>query len=191
MRSTSKRFISILVSALMFIAAIFVYNNLVSPAYLEIKDLRAELLGSSKLVEDQRSAINQVQNLLKEYQSILSVESTIGMMLPLSQDAASNLNQIAGLAAINNLKLESLSVNKMANRSSNKQDLVKGIGILRFTFQLSGSYENFKSFLRAVETNIVLMDLVDLKIESTQGTKLGGSGGLSFSANIDAYYQTE
>ncbi|MFH1346882.1 MAG: type 4a pilus biogenesis protein PilO [Spirochaetota bacterium] len=190
MRSTSKRFTSILASALMFIAAIFVYSNLVSPAYSEIKNLKAELLSSSKMVEEQQFITSQVQNLLNEYQDISSIENTVGIMLPLSQDATSNLNQITGLVTINNLKLESLSVSKMANRPSDSPNLVKGVGILRFTFQLSGSYENFKSFLKAVETNIALMDLVDLQIESPQNLKASGAN-LSFLINIKTYYQTE
>lgn len=190
MRSSSKRFASILISALMFIAAIFVYSNLVSPAYSEIKDLRAELLSISEAADEQQLAVKQVQNLLQKQQDVSSIQNVIGAILPLSRDVASNLNQISSLAAINNLKLESLSVSKMANRPSSNQKLVKSIGVLRLTFQLSGSYENFKAFLKAAETNIVLMDLADLKIESRQSSKASG-GNFSFVVNMETYYQTE
>jgi len=190
MRSSSKRFISILVSALVLIAAIFVYNNFILPAYSEIKDLRANLLSISEAADKQQSAIKQIQNLLQKQQDISGTEKVIGAILPLSQNVASNLNQISSLAAVNNLKLESLSVSKMANKPLSNQKLVKSVGVLRFIFQLSGSYENFKAFLRAAETNIALMNLVDLKIESAQSSKAGG-GNFLFSANMEMYYQTE
>jgi len=190
MRSSSKRFISILASASMFIAAIFVYSSFISPAYSKIKDLRVELLSISEASEEQQQAIGQIQNLLQEQQNISSIESVIGTILPLSRDVALNLNQISSLAAINDLKLDSLSINKVANRPSNKQKLVKSIGVLRINLQLTGSYENFKAFLKSAETNISLIDLVDLKIESSQSFKSGGTN-FTFVANMETYYQTE
>jgi len=174
----------------MFIAAIFVYGSFISPAYSDINNLRAELSARSQTVNEQQSAISQVQNLLKEYQNISSVETTIGTMLPLSEDTAASLNQIIGLATVNNLKLESVSVSRMANRPSNEQGLVKGVGVLRFSFLLNGSYANFKSFLRAMETNVSLMDLINLQIESSLGSRING-GNISFSVDADAYYQTK
>jgi len=188
MRASSKRLISILIAGLMFIAAIFVYGNLISPAYSEIANLRSELSTRSKAAEEQRVAIAQVQNLLKEYQNISSIETTIGAMLPLSPDPGASLNQIAGLAGASNLRLESLSVSRMANRPSQKQGLVKGVGVLRLSFQLSGSYSNFKAFLKAMETNVYLMDLVSLDMES-QGLRAGNN--VSFSMDADAYYQAQ
>lgn len=190
MRSSSKRFISILISALMFISAIFVYSNFISPAYSQIKDLRGELLSISEASEEQQQAIGQIQNLLQEQQNISSIESIIGIILPLSRDTALNLNQISSLAAINDLKLDSLSINKMANKPSINQRLVKSIGVLRINFQLTGSYENFKAFLKSAETNISLIDLIDLKIESSQGFKSSGTN-FTFVANMETYYQTE
>jgi len=174
----------------MFIAAIFVYSNFVSPAYSEIKDLRAELLSNSQAANEQQSAIAQIQNLLKEQENISSIENVIGTILPLSQNVGLSLSQISSLAAINNLKLESLTVTKRANKPSSNQKLVKSIGVLRFSFQVSGTYENFKAFLKAIETNIALMDLVDLKIEPVQILKTGG-GNFSFTANMETYYQTD
>ncbi len=174
----------------MFIAAIFIYGSFISPAYSDINNLRAELSVRSQAVNEQQSAIKQVQNLLKEYQNISSIENTIGAILPLSEDTAASLNQITGLAAVNSLKLESVSISRMANRPSNKQGLVKGVGVLRLSFQLSGSYANFKSFLRAMETNVSLMDLVNLQIESSLGSRING-GNILFSVDADTYYQTK
>ncbi|NCO15499.1 MAG: hypothetical protein GW899_01980, partial [Parcubacteria group bacterium] len=76
----------------------------------------------------------------------------------------------------------------LAIKPSDQPGLVKGLGILRYNFRLTGTYDGLKSFLQAVETNISLMDLVSLKIEpATKSAK----GNLSYTVNMDTYYQAE
>lgn len=186
MKSSTKRFLSILLAILFFVASLFVYSSLIRPAYSEIHNLRAEIAGRLDFISKNEAVIQRVKNLLSEYQNVAEIQQTTSLSLPLEQNIAQGVNQISALAGFNNLILESLSVQQLAIKPSAQPGLIKGVGVLRYSFRLGGAYADFKSFLQAVETNISLMDLVDLKIE--QAAK---DNNLFYTANIDTYYQAE
>ena len=110
------------------------------------------------------------------------------MILPLEQNTSQGVYQISGLAGFSNLTVELLSVQQLAIKPSIQPGLVKGLGILRYNFRLTGTYEGFKSFLQAMETNISLMDLVNLKVEPAVKP---AKGNFSYTINMDTYYQSE
>jgi len=186
MRASSKRFTSILLAILMFIASLFIYSSLILPAYSEIINLRAEVVSRTQLVTEEEASIGQVQKLLSEYQDVAAIQDTISLILPVSQNVALGVSQISGLSKINNLIIDSLSMQELAIKPSTQSNLVKGIGTLRFNFHLIGSYENFKAFLQNLETNITLIDLASLKVDS--GSKVGGNI-FSYNITADMYYQ--
>ena len=190
MKSSTKRFVSILLSLLMLIASIFVYSTLIRPAYSDIENLRAQASSKTQLLEQQQSSIKQVQSLLSQYQDVLKVEDTISSILPLSPDVASGVNQITGLSKINNLTIDLLSIEETAIKPSDEPNLVKGVGALKFNFHLIGSYENFKAFLQNVETNITLMDLTNLKVETAARAKLN-ENRFSYTLTVNTYYQAQ
>ncbi len=188
MKASTKRFSSILLAILMFIGSLFIYSSLILPAYSDIKSLRTEVASRLELVNKNEISIQQVQKLLSEYQDIAKIQETTSLILPPEQNVPQAVNQINGLSKISNLAIELLSVQQLAVKPSTQAGLVRGLGTLRFNFRLAGSYEGFKAFLQALETNINLMDLVTLKIESS--TK-PAKGGFSFTMVVDTYYQAE
>ncbi len=189
MKASGKRILSMLMSALIFVSSIFVYASFVKPTYSQIKDLRAEVSSRLNFIDKHENYIQEVQRILNEYQDVARITETTSLILPLSQDAASGLNQINGLSALNHLVIELLSVQQLSITPSSQQNSIKGVGTLRFNFRLAGKYEDFKSFLQAVETNITLMDLVSLKIEPTLGA--AGADSFYYTITLDTYYQAE
>ena len=188
MKASIKRFLSILLAILMFVASLFVYSTLIRPAYSEIKSLRAEIAGRLELISKNEVSIQQVKKLLTEYQDIAKVQETISLILPLEQNTSQGVNQIDGLSKLNKLTIDFLSIQQLAIKPSTQPGLVKGLGVLRYNFRLTGTYESLKSFIQAVETNISLMDLVSLKIEpATKSAK----DNFSYTVNMDTYYQAE
>ncbi|MEK7162965.1 MAG: hypothetical protein AAB696_01620 [Patescibacteria group bacterium] len=191
MKASSKRILSILLSVLIIIASLFVYSSLIRPAYSEIKNLRSETAGKMDIIDKNKGSIEQVQKLLSEYQSIAQVQEIISFILPLEQNIPRAINQVVGLADLNKLSIESVGVRQLAIKPSAQPNLVKGVGTLRFDLRLAGSYENLKMFIQNMESNMNLMDLVSLKIESGIKVKPGAGGGENFSYTmiIDSYYQ--
>jgi len=189
MKASNKRILSILTAILMIIASLFVYSSLIRPVYSEIKNLRSEVASRLDLINRNKASIEQVQKLLSEYQSISQAEEMTSLVLSSGQNISQAVNQIVGLADLNGLSIELLAVQQLAIKPSNQPNLVKGVGILRFNLRLAGSYEKFKSFIGNLETNINLMDLANLKIESGAKTKTGDS--FSYTMIVDSYYQAK
>ncbi len=190
MKASSKRILSILIAILILVASLFVYSSFIKPAYSEIKDLRSEVASRLNLIAENESSLEQIQKLLGEYQNVAQLKETISLIFPTEQDLPQVVNQITSLANINKLTIDQLAAGQLAIKPSTHSTSIKGKGTLRFSFHLNGSYENFKSFLQNLETNMSLMDLVNLKIEPSAKTK-AGENNFSYNMTIDRYYQSE
>ncbi|MBN2197890.1 type 4a pilus biogenesis protein PilO [Candidatus Wolfebacteria bacterium] len=189
MRSSGKRIFSILVSILMLIGALFIYATFMKPAYSQIKNLRTEVSSRLDFINKHENYIQEVKKVLNEYQNITEITQTTSLILPINRDIALGLNQINGIAFLNNLSIELLGVQEMAISPSSQLSFIKGVGNLRFNLRLVGSYENFKSFIQAIETNITLIDLVSLKIDPILGG--GAAKNFNYTIILNTYYQTE
>lgn len=187
MKASTKRVVSILLTLLLFIATLVFYTYLLKPAYLEVRNQRAEIASRLNLINEHERVLSKIQALLKEYQNTAQFNNTISSILPIGPNSASAVNQIVTLAKLNRLGIFTLKVQQLAIKPSSQPTLVKGIGTLRFTLKLGGSYESFKSFLQNLETNINLMDVVDLKIEPSTA----GATDFLYTITIDTYYQAE
>jgi len=190
MKSSTKRILSVSISTLLFIGSLFIYSNLVKPTYSQIKNLRSEVVSRLDFIEKNEAYIQEIQKKIKESHDLDKTTETISLILPLNQDVASRVNQIGGLAYNNRLAIELLNVQELAIKPSKQPNLVKGLGTLRFNLKASGNYENFKSFIQALETNITLMDLIGLKIEPNNKSKTAGSN-FDYTMVVDTYYQSE
>ena len=107
------------------------------------------------------------------------------MILPSRFDAAYVSGQVSGLAEQNGLILQTLNIKQIAIKPAEIK-LAKGLGVLKIDAKLAGSYENFKIFLNGIETNIMISDITDFKIESQANVQ-----NLIFTVSINSYYQAE
>ena len=67
MRASTKRILSIMISASLLIAVMIIYVKLIQPAYSDIQNLRGEIQARNNLLEEQNHAVNQVQNLISQH----------------------------------------------------------------------------------------------------------------------------
>ena len=185
MKSSTYRLLSILGSCFLLIAAVIVYSNLVHPAYNEIQKLRDQRAANLNLLQEQGEAINAVNRLLSEYQSLAQIQENISMVLPNKEGVPSVINQLQGLAKINNLNIESLSLQYPPLKAST-DTLIKPLGTLRATIRLNGDYKDLRPFLGDIETNIRLIDVYSLGIE---GGGIPGKNKLIYNLVLDTYYQ--
>ena len=159
MKQTTKRFLSLLISFVLFVASLIVYFNLIVPAGNEEQSIKAKAISRENFVKSQQAAISQVQK----------------SILPLSPDLAGAFSQLSGLAQVNRLLIQNVTVNTPVNQSvqgnSNasgavSQPLAKPFGSVDFQMKVVGSYGDFKSFLKNLETNIRIFDVKKIILES-------------------------
>ncbi len=189
MKSSTKRMLSILLAILFLIGAVLIYSYLIKPAYGEVLNLRTKKITLSQNFNNYNSLNKKFKNLFAEYQNLGDLNKRLSMILPSKFDAAYVSGQISGLAEQNGLILQALNIKQMAIKPAEiklAKGLAKGLGVLKIDAKLTGSYENFKAFLNGIETNIMISDIVDFKIESQSGIQ-----NLIFTVSINSYYQAE
>ena len=183
---------SLIGALLLFAGAFIIYFNFVAPAYREAQKIKSELLGQSNLLDNQEKIIAQVQSLIDASGSAGPVRDAVNAALPSLRDEAEAINTINTLATVNRLSLQSLVVTAPAlqsasARATSSSAVVRPIGVLSLQVKLAGTYADFKAFLRALETNVRVMDL------KTANVDLGGKPNQDFylfDLAIITYYQS-
>ncbi|OGG43382.1 hypothetical protein A3G50_02420 [Candidatus Jorgensenbacteria bacterium RIFCSPLOWO2_12_FULL_42_11] len=190
MRASTKRILSIMISASLLIAVMIIYVKLIQPAYSDIQNLRGEIQARNNLLEEQNHAVNQVQNLISQLQdqNITKFQEQISLVLPTTESVPQALGQYQAIAQASGLSIQSVGVNYLAIKPvASDAGLAKGIGTERFKLKLLGPYEAMRNFFQAIETNVRLADLVTFKINRT------GQSGQNLYLNeivVDNYYQS-
>ena len=176
---------SILISGLLFIGALFIFGQLIKPAYSQIKELQAQKAGKEAEYRQDQVIFDQVRQLISSAQNYPDLKKTISQILPVDPEIAQAVYQVSGMASASGLGIDSISTNELAINVSNSASL-KGRGAQRLSISLTGSYEAFESFLGRLENNIRLFNVNNIRIE-----KAGLNPNiLNFRMEIDTYYQT-
>lgn len=189
MRASTKRVLSILLAVTFFIASLVLYSSFISGVYESTQRLRGEIATRTKLVKDQEAAVRQVQKIIAEFQGVARLTDTLNLSLPPQQQLPQALNQIRGIAAANNLTLQSMGVEVLPFRvppAGAIAGLAKGVGTLRVNARILGTHESFRAFLQTLETNVRIFDLFRMDIAH------GGQPNQNlyvYILAVDTYYQ--
>lgn len=186
MKPSAKRALSLLISIVLFVVALVIYALLIKPSYDEIAVLRGTLASKRDLFEEQDRAINKVNSLIQEYRGTSNLQEVVEMSLPTNENLSSVFGQLYAIARSNNMAIEVFGVQPLALKPTKKEALVRGLGTLRINLRLIGSFEVIRGFVREMETNIRLMDLVSLKMEAASPTI---PNLFVYNLVVDAYYQ--
>lgn len=183
MKRSFRGSISILVAALLFIGALFIYSNLIKPTYADIKNKQSEKIQKEKEYSKYKTILEQNQQIITSFQNYQDLYDSILVMLPTDPHISYAVYQISGLASASNVSLKSISANESAITPS-VSSLIGGRGATKISLKLEGSYESFSSFLDKLQNNIRLFKINSIRVE-----KPGFSNILDFNVEISAFYQ--
>lgn len=198
MKQGTKRFVSMVLSLVLVVAAFVVFFDLIQPTYSDAQAVRAQEISQQQLVNSQKVAVQQAQSLIQEYQNQQNVQQQVSYVLPLSPDIAGALTQLNGLAAANGIQITAITVNAPSTNNTataaalaqgsqqNQQMLVKPTASIDFELKFTGSYESFKSFLSELETNLRVFDVKSINL-APAGNQ---SDSYTFDITVTTYYQT-
>lgn len=186
MKSSTKRFYSLLLGICLLVGALFVFSSFVGPEYSEIQRLRGERQAKLDLLKDYQVTADALNSLLNKYRSVAELQNTLALSLPLSEQAPGVFNQLQGLAIGNNLRMDSLSFQYLPVEYNDQTSILKPVGVLRVAVKAVGTYDNFKKFLQAVETNVRILDVASLTLE---GGGVVRNPSLTYNLVVDTYYQ--
>jgi len=189
MKSTSKRIFFILLALAFVIGAVVVYSTLIKKAYVDVSLLRGELASQTDILNKFQTTSEKVKALVADLQNASDAQRQVSLILPKSRDVAYLVSQIVGLAETNGLTVGSLSTQALPVQPS-KQTIIRSVGRVKADIKVSGSYAGFKSFLRQIENNILLLDVSDFKVDPAN--KSGSiNQTLDYSISITSYYQSD
>jgi len=189
-----------ILALLLVVAAFAMYFELLSPAYATLQTQKGQELGDQQLLSNEKQVVTQVQTLISQYQNQTQAEQSVQMALPNGPDVSGALTQLYGLAAANSISIQSVGISVQAvaptptgapvtdqiENAAAGASITEPLGTVSFALSASGSYENFKSFLQSLETNLRLFDVGSISI-----TKAGGTSQDNFQYDITVvtYYQ--
>ncbi len=191
MKTSTRRAISLLGTAGLFIVTLAVYSLLLRPAYAQVNKLRGEYSARANVFFEQGKVIDKGRKLIAQYQGTTKIQDTIAFTLPSEAAAASLVGQLYAIANASGLIVQSINLQesgalKPVAPSSEKG--IRALGTVQASVTMVGSYEAFKTFIGGIESNIRLMDVVEWRAEPAAK----GSGNLlSINMVIEAYYQGE
>jgi hypothetical protein len=193
MKSSTKRIISLFISILALVGTLMFYSNFVEPAYNEIQVKRGQLAGRVDAVKRYQAVAKKINDLLSKYNNVSQIREEVNLILPIEVNIPLALNQFTGLAEMNKLKMQSIDIKPLAVRQSVRQQssFVRGIGVVRLSSSLVGDYDSLKNFIKSLETNINLMDLVNLNIGPIGLGKGNASSTFVYNITVDTYYQAD
>ena len=189
MKPSSKRALSLIFSAGLLIAALVIYSSLIRPEYQLVLGLRGELASKSNFFEKQQAVMTNMQNLIAQYRSAEKLGDSLSLALPIKENISSVMSQFNAIAQFSGLAVQSVGVAYLPIKSSfEKSSSNKGLGAFRLDLRLAGNYSGLKKFLSALETNIQIMDVKALKLESASKAE---SDIFTYILTVDTYYQTK
>lgn len=190
MKGSTKRFFSMILSAILLVCAVVVYSTFVLPEYERVSSLRGEYQGKQATLDQQRQIVNKVNALLTQYRSIPDLANVLSLLLPTQEDVASIFQQIYAISRDSGMGIQQFGVNtSLAVQPVNlSSDIIKSIGTVQVNLNLVGPYAAAKRMLSLLERNIRIMDVQSLKIQP-----VGQSSQDLYFVNlvINSYYQTE
>ncbi len=198
MKQSTKRFFSLIVAFVLVVAAFLIYFNLAEPVYQEAQERKAQAMSRESFVQNQQASILQVKNSIASYKGEGQLQDVVSLALPLNPDLAGAFAQITSLVQNNRLALQGVTVNVPVMQTIAMKSLpgktsgafaatiLKPFGAITFQIRLVGSYEDFKAFLKNLESNIRIFDIQKINFQSAAKSD---QNLYTYDVTVNTYYQ--
>jgi len=203
MKQNTKRLYSMIIALFFVIAALVWYFDFLVPAYTDLQASKGNQMSEQDLLANETQIVSQFQGLIASYKGQAGDEQSVSAALPVGPHLADAIAQVYGAANANNIAIESMAIGSqlvtgrgvaggVAGAASAGQ-IVKPVGTIAFTLSLMGSYENLKTFIATLETNLRLFDVKQIGFQPTGATGGKGASADLFSIDLTAatYYQSQ
>ncbi|MBM3256972.1 MAG: hypothetical protein FJY98_01430 [Candidatus Liptonbacteria bacterium] len=175
MKQSTKRLLSIVFSLLLIAGAFLLFFNFTQPAYGEVQKLKAEVKVREAFVSNQQQTVKKVQQLISSYNNQAELRDLLSLTLPLKSDMTGGFAQLAGLVQGETLGGQSYQITAGEKAASSREaevpiasNLLRPLGTVKYQVSFSGSYDNLKSFLEKLESNVRIFDVTSLSVSPSQ-----------------------
>ncbi|MDP2703674.1 MAG: hypothetical protein Q8P01_00345 [bacterium] len=189
MKSSTKRILSIGISGVLFILTLVVYANLIRPAVKEVGEKRSVLYSKATALQNQEAAVGKVQELVSQMKGVSRFERSVSLIMPQEPGVTEALGQLRAITESSQVALSSFSISASPFQSSDAP-LVRRLGTLLLGLSVTGSYENIKGFLQALETNVRVFNVKSARIVPARADSPNApSSQFTAQMTVEVYYQ--
>lgn len=164
MRVSTKRILSIGFAFLFIVGTFFVYSIFIRPEIENVSKLRGEASAKENVFLNQQEAVDQVESLMTQIQGSEQLREVVSLAIPVRENTTQAMNQLNAVVRTSNVALRSLAVKTQPFEQAKKGSIVKRLGTLEFSLAVQGSYESIRAFLAALEANVRLANVKNVRI---------------------------
>lgn len=174
-------------------ASIAVFVTLINPRYQEVKLMRANVASYSDRLDTAQKLKLSREELIARYNSIPKAElDNLKVLLPDSVDNIRLIIQLDSLATKNGLSsLRNVQYDAAKTEQGAKPEATTGVqkpyGEFTMSFETSGQYKNFLSFISDLEQNLRLVDVSTVSFNQA-GNDRGLADSLRYTVTIKTYW---
>ncbi|MFB6212310.1 MAG: type 4a pilus biogenesis protein PilO [Candidatus Magasanikbacteria bacterium] len=183
MRASTKRILSILLSALFLIGVVVVSVTLIKPSVEKILKDKRKLFSKRNLYKTQKKAVEDVQGVINRFESFKKARTGVNLALPLKKNSTEIIRQVNAIARTSGVNLRSFSSQNMPFEETDRP-LTRRLGSIEVNVSIEGGYSQTKKFIDLLESNVRIFNIKSMQLASDES-------GRKFNSNIvfKAYFQ--
>ena len=195
MKESTKRNLSLILIIVFFIVAFVVFFNYTWPALLKVLDANDKLKVVKQNYAKQLQSLQMAKQIIDQYKNLTNVNQTISLTLPKSEEIYNVITQLNKISQNSGLLLQSISLQRSASTSqttstTKTESLLNKPQTITLTLNLVGTYEAFKTWLEAIETNIRLMDITNINFSGVLSSEKSTTANIfNYRVTLNTYYQ--
>ncbi len=175
-------------------ASITTFSVLIAPRYKNLQALRETVVSFDGRLETADKLKASREDLITRYNSISKADlDNLKILLPDSVDNIRLIIQLDSLATKNGMSsLRGVQYDEVKASDPTKVEpnvtLQKPYGEFAISFETSGQYKNFLSFISDLEQNLRLVDVVSVKFSAPEGSESGAGDSLKYTVKLKTYW---
>jgi len=162
-----------------------------TPGYEKLQELRARQTEYASALEA-ASQLDEVENRLVESYNMFSKAdlAKLETLIPRSVEEDKILFNLDSIAKTYKVDIANISVVKEVakNRNANEVEDPTALHTFRVSFAVSGTYPNIISFMRDVEKNLRMIDIVNLSFDNSKKDPKTKTSDYTFLVTIQTYW---
>lgn len=179
---------------IIIISSVIVFVSVINPRYQDVKTMRADVANYSSRLETAQKLKLSREELIARYNSIPKADlDNLKVLLPESVDNIRLIIQLDSLATKNGLSsLRNVQYDAVKTDQNAKPETTAGVqksyGEFTMSFETSGQYKNFLSFISDLEQNLRLVDVSTVTFNQSGSADRGLADSLKYSVTLKTYW---
>ena len=173
--------------------SIAVFVTVINPRYKEVQKIKTDVAGFNSRLSAAEALKSGREELINKYNSISKADlDNIKILLPDSVDNIRLIIQLDalatknGLSSLRDVQYETLKSDQGVSAPGANVSVQKPYGEFTMSFSTTGPYKNFLSFVSDLESNLRLVDVLEVKFNPSLAANLVDN--LNYTVKLKTYW---